>query len=58
MKRLALSVLGGLVVPFLYAIVVGPLTPYIKDNRTADFLAMVPVRWPIMLVLPLRGVAV
>ena len=50
MKRLALSILGGFLVPFLYSIVVGPLTPYINNNRTLDFLAMVPVRWPIMLL--------
>lgn len=50
MKRLALSVLGGFVIPFLYSIIVGPLTPYIKDNSTLDLLAMVLVRWPILIL--------
>ncbi len=50
MKRLALSVLSGFLLPFLYSIIVGPLTPYIKHNETLDFLAMVPVRWPIILL--------
>ena len=50
MKRLALSLIGGFLLPFLYSIIVGPLTPYIKNNRPLDFLAMVPVRWPILLL--------
>lgn len=54
MKRLALSVVGGFLLPFLYSIIVGPLTPYIKNNRPFDFLAMVPVRWPILLLNQLR----
>ena len=49
MKRLALSLLGGFLLPFLYSIVVAPLTPYIKNNTLA-FSAMVPVRWPILLL--------
>ncbi len=36
--------------PFLYTIIVGPLTPYIQDNGKLNFLAMVPVRWPILLL--------
>ena len=54
MKRLVLSVIGGFVLPFLYGIIVGPLTPYIKTNATLHFLAMVPVRWPILLLYTLR----
>jgi len=50
MKRLALSLLGGFLLPLLYSIVVGPLTPYLKNYRTLDLLAMVPVRWPILLL--------
>jgi len=50
MKRVALSLFGGFLLPFLYSIIVAPLTPYIKDNRTLDFMAMVPVRWPILLL--------
>lgn len=54
MKRLALSLIGGLLLPFLYSIIVGPLTPYIKNNRTLDLLAIVPIRWPILLLHQLR----
>ena len=50
MKRLTLSLLGGFLLPFLYSVIVGPLTPYIKNNSTLDFLAMVPVRWPILIL--------
>ena len=49
MKRLALSVLGGFAVPFLYSIIVGPVTPYIK-NEAINQLAMYPVRWPILIL--------
>ena len=49
MKRLALSLLGGFLLPLVYTIIVGPLTPY-NSNRTLDFLAQVPVRWPILLL--------
>lgn len=55
MKRLAFSVLGGLAIPFLYSIIVGPLTPYVK-NETMNQLASLPVRWPILIlqrILPL-----
>src|SRR2546425_1097220 len=51
MKRLALSVICGFVIPFLYSVIVGPLTPYIK-NPALDELATYPVRWPI--IIPLR----
>ena len=47
MKRLALSIILGFLIPFLYAVIVAPLTPYIK-NPTIDRLAMYPVRWPIL----------
>jgi hypothetical protein len=50
MIRLPLSVLCGVAIPFLYAVIVGPLTPYIKDNSTLDLLAMVPVRWPVLIL--------
>ena len=52
MKRLVLSVVGGFVIPFLYSIIVGPLTPYIK-NPTLNQLAMYPVRWPILILFRL-----
>jgi hypothetical protein len=51
-----LSVLGGFAIPFLYSIIVGPLTPYFKDNATLDLLAMLPVRWPILFLYRLGAV--
>lgn len=47
MKRLALSLLGGVAIPFLYAVIVGPLTNYIENARLRE-LADYPVRWPII----------
>ena len=55
MKRLVLSVIGGFVIPFLYGVIVAPLTTYIP-NETLKQLAGYPVRWPIItlqLLLPL-----
>jgi len=49
MKRLALAVVGGFVIPFVYSIIVGPLTPDIK-NGSLDYFAMVPVRWPVLIL--------
>lgn len=49
-----MSLLGGFVLPFLYSIIVGPLTPYIRHNTTLNFLATVPVRWPVLLLYWLR----
>jgi hypothetical protein len=49
MKRLLLSLLGGFAVPFLYSIIVGPVTPYIK-NEAINQLAMYPVRWPVLIL--------
>jgi hypothetical protein len=54
MKRLTLSLISGFLLPILYSIIVGPFTPYIKNNRTLDLLAMLPVRWPILLLYQLR----
>jgi hypothetical protein len=50
MKRLAISAFLGFLLPFLYAVVVGPLSPYFKDNRTLNFYAMVPIRWPLIIL--------
>ncbi len=47
MTRLVLSVMGGVVIPFLYAVIVGPLTNYIENPRLRE-LATYPVRWPII----------
>ena len=53
MKRLALAVAGGFVIPFLYAIVAAPLSSYIT-NPTLDRLLMFPVRWPILILFQLH----
>lgn len=53
MKRLALSLVCGLAIPFLYSITVGPLTPYIK-NETLNRLASYPVRWPVLILYRLN----
>jgi len=54
MKRLALSVVGGFLLPLLYSIIVGLLTAYITNNRTLDFLALMPIRWPVLLLYQSR----
>ena len=56
MKRMALALLGGFLLPFLYSLVVAPLTPNFKNYPTFDFLLTVPVRWPILLILEPLGV--
>ena len=56
MKRLVWAVVVGFVIPFLYSIIVAPLTLYIKDNSTLDLLLMVPVRWPILILFWLGAV--
>lgn len=47
MKRLLLSVTGGVAIPILYSIIVGPLSTYIEDRNLNDFLSF-PVRWPVI----------
>ncbi len=54
MKRILLSLLVGLVFPFLYTIIVGPLTLYV-ENATIKDLMGVPVRWPIMVLQRVVG---
>jgi hypothetical protein len=49
MKRLVLSVAGGVAFPLLYAVIVGPLTLYIEDRRLREIMSY-PVRWPIVLL--------
>jgi len=53
MKRLALAVAGGFVIPSLYAIIAAPLSSYIT-NPALDRLLMIPVRWPILILLRLH----
>jgi hypothetical protein len=47
MKRLALSVFGGFVIPFAYAAIAATLSPYVK-SKTLNLLAGYPVRWPLL----------
>ena len=49
MKRLALSVFSGLVIPFTYTVVAATVSPYI-NNETLDRLAGYPVRWPLLIL--------
>ena len=49
MKRLILSVIGGVAIPFLYSITVGPLTNYIQSPSLRQ-LTSYPVRWPIIIL--------
>lgn len=58
MKRVVLSVIGGVAIPFLYAVIVGPLTNYIENPWLRD-LASYPIRWPIRTLehfLPLSSI--
>ena len=50
MKRLALSVVGGFAIPFLYTIIIGPASLYI-ESQTLNRFAEYPVRWPILIPL-------
>ena len=49
MKRLALSLLGGIAIPFVYAIIVGPLSTYIANESLNHYLSY-PIRWPILIL--------
>ena len=49
MKRLALSVVGGFAIPFLYTIIIGPASLHI-ENQTLNRFAAYPVRWPILIL--------
>jgi predicted permease len=48
MKRVALALLGGFIIPFVYTIIAAPLSSYVT-NKTIDRLLMYPVRWPILI---------
>jgi hypothetical protein len=47
MKRLALSVFGGFVIPFACAVMAFTLSRYVK-SETLNLLAGYPVRWPLL----------
>lgn len=49
MKRLALSLLGGILLPIGYAMIAGPLSVYI-DNRGLKYFLTLPVAWPRVLL--------
>src|SRR5437870_56121 len=51
MKRFVLSVVCGFVIPFLYSIIVGPLSSYIENDRL-KLLVGIPVRWPLFIYPP------
>lgn len=48
MKRVTLSVLGGFVFPFCYAVVSGLLSTRVQDE-TIHLLLYVPIGWPKLL---------
>lgn len=50
MKRLAVSVVSGFAIPFLYTIIVGPASLYV-ESQTLNRFAEYPVRWPILILL-------
>lgn len=57
MKRIALSVIGGFVIPFAYAVIVGPLTAYTKNEAVLRF-SYVPIGWPRLIlqrIVPLNS---
>ena len=45
MKRLALSIIGGVDIPFLLTITLGPLSTYTENDNIKALLSL-PVRWP------------
>ena len=49
MKRIALSVLGGFAIPFLYTMIIGPASLYV-ESQTVNRFAAYPVRWPILIL--------
>ena len=49
MKRLAVSVVGGFAIPFLYTIIIGPASLYI-ESQTLNRFGEYPVRWPILIL--------
>ena len=48
-NRLILSLLGGVLIPFCYAITSGPLSTY-TENRAIHDLLYVPIGWPKLLL--------
>jgi|SRR5687767_5806444 len=48
MKRLLVSVFGGFALPFLYSILIGPLSPHIGNERIR-YVLWLPIGWPNIL---------
>ncbi len=48
MKRVALSVAAGFLIPFVYAATTGPLSVHIQSERV-NYLLWLPVGWPKVL---------
>src|ERR1044072_7571106 len=48
MKRVALALLGGFIIPFVYTVIAATLSVYVT-NSTIDQFLMYPVRWPILI---------
>ena len=55
MKRLVLSVVGGVAIPFLYTAIVGPLSTY-STNQTLNHYLGYPVRWPVLILFQLSAI--
>jgi hypothetical protein len=49
MKRLALAIVGGAAIPFLYSITAGPLSTY-TENETLHRLWYIPIGWPRLIL--------
>jgi hypothetical protein len=49
MKRVVLSVIGGVAIPFIYSIIVGPLSTY-TENDTLHRIIYVPIGWPKLIL--------
>lgn len=49
MKRLTLSVFGGIVIPFAYSVVAFKLSRYVKSENL-NLLISYPVRWPLLVL--------
>ena len=49
MKRLALAVICGFAIPFLYGITSGPLSTY-TENETLQWLLYIPIGWPRLIL--------
>lgn len=48
-KRLLLSIIGGFVLPFLYACISGPLSLYVDEQSIIRHMLYVPIGWPRLL---------